>query len=67
MRRRFGRYEGVLYAGIMLTPGGPKVIEFNARFGDPETQPLMMRHAERPGRGDGGGVRAQAGRCGAGL
>jgi phosphoribosylamine--glycine ligase len=37
------RYEGVLYAGIMLTPGGPKTLEFNARFGDPETQPLMMR------------------------
>jgi phosphoribosylamine--glycine ligase len=43
MRRDFGRYEGVLYAGLMLTPGGPKVIEFNCRFGDPECQPLMMR------------------------
>jgi phosphoribosylamine--glycine ligase len=43
MRRDFGRYEGVLYAGLMLTPGGPKVMEFNCRFGDPECQPLMMR------------------------
>ncbi len=43
LRRRVGRYEGVLYAGLMLTPGGPKVIEFNARFGDPEAQPVLMR------------------------
>ena len=42
-RRDFGRYEGVLYAGLMLTPAGPKVLEFNCRFGDPECQPLMMR------------------------
>jgi len=34
-------YRGCLYIGLMLTPDGPKVIEFNARFGDPETQVLM--------------------------
>jgi len=36
-------YKGVLYAGIMVCDGVPKVLEFNARFGDPETQPILMR------------------------
>ena len=38
-------YRGVLYAGLMATADGPKVVEFNARFGDPECQVLMMRLA----------------------
>jgi phosphoribosylamine--glycine ligase len=36
-------YSGVLYAGLMLTPQGVKLIEYNARFGDPECQVLMLR------------------------
>jgi phosphoribosylamine--glycine ligase len=43
MRRRGTPYHGVLYAGLMLTDAGPKVLEFNSRFGDPETQAVLPR------------------------
>lgn len=36
-------YRGVIYAGLMITKDGPKVLEYNARFGDPEAQPVLMR------------------------
>jgi len=43
MRERGTPFQGVLYAGLMMTAEGPKLIEYNARFGDPECQVLMLR------------------------
>uniref|UniRef100_UPI00402716E1 phosphoribosylamine--glycine ligase n=1 Tax=Candidatus Tripitaka californicus TaxID=3367616 RepID=UPI00402716E1 len=43
MKREGRSYKGVLYVGLMVTTTGPRVLEYNVRFGDPETQPLLMR------------------------
>jgi phosphoribosylamine---glycine ligase len=48
LRRRGIEYRGVLYAGVMLTAEGPKVLEFNVRFGDPEAQLVLPLLAEDP-------------------
>src|SRR5437879_2837569 len=48
LRARGIDYRGVLYAGLMLTPDGPKVLEYNVRFGDPETQALLPRFTSDP-------------------
>ncbi len=43
LNRMDTKFKGVLYAGLMMTPQGPRVLEYNARFGDPECQPLLFR------------------------
>ncbi len=43
MKAEGAEYKGVLYCGLMMTAKGPMVLEFNCRFGDPETQPIFMR------------------------
>ncbi|MEQ8823693.1 MAG: phosphoribosylamine--glycine ligase [Filomicrobium sp.] len=47
LARRGSPYQGVLYAGLMITAHGPKLIEYNVRFGDPEAQVLMMRAEQK--------------------
>ncbi len=59
MARRGVPFSGVLYAGLMMTPDGPRCLEFNVRFGDPETQALMPRLAEDAVEFLGGAARGE--------
>jgi phosphoribosylamine---glycine ligase len=43
MKRHRHSFRGILYAGVIVTPQGPRILEFNCRLGDPETQPMLMR------------------------
>ena len=62
LRRRGMTFQGCLYAGLMMTDDGPKVLEFNARFGDPETQVDRAPAGGRPARGAAGDRRGPIGR-----
>ena len=61
MARARHAVPGVLFAGLMMTADGPKLIEFNVRFGDPECQVLMLRLRVRPAAGAAGRLRRRAG------
>ena len=53
MKAEGAEFKGVLYCGLMMTARGPMVLEFNCRFGDPETQPILMRLESDLRRGAG--------------
>ena len=66
LRRRGLEFRGVLYAGVMLTEAGPKLLEYNVRFGDPETEVLVplygdasLRRLVAVRRGSSGGSHAE--------
>ena len=67
LRRRGTPFHGVLYAGLMMTAGGPKVLEYNCRFGDPETQAVLPRLRSRPARPARGRGHAPGGLAGVEL
>ena len=60
-------FKGVLYAGLMMTKDGPKLVEYNARFGDPECQVMMPAPEVRSAAGPAGRARRRAGQVRAAL